>query len=266
MAEKAERTGGRPFVFSMSNDQCVWSRAGVIKETKCINAFDCLGCTLDKQVIANYEKKRRMTGEQMIHSPRSALMMKQGKCRHMLSGRISYSLCSYGYNCVKCPYDQMLEDTGYLPNLKTPQCDNTSGFDVARDYYYFYGHTWARVEYGGRVRVGMDDFALRLFGRQDEIELPKLGADVEQGFYVQEIQRIIEQFDRHFSGVFIAGDGFGYGGDGRQFQPKIQWTDKLKTSNNRHTATAPGNDTNIQRQAMLVFFDDFHLGLPVSKI
>jgi glycine cleavage system H lipoate-binding protein len=74
----------------------------------------------------------------------------------------------------------MLEDTSYLPNLKRPVIDRASGFDVARDYYYHHGHTWARVEYGGRVRVGLDDFALRLLGPQDEIQIPSLGATVGQ--------------------------------------------------------------------------------------
>ena len=98
----------------------------------------------------------------------------------MLSGRISYGLCSQGYDCVKCPFDQMIEDASYLPNLKPPVVDATSGFQIARDHYYHYGHTWARVEYGGRVRVGIDDFALRLLGPQDKIEIPGLGSSVGQ--------------------------------------------------------------------------------------
>jgi hypothetical protein len=44
------------------------------------------------------------------------LLKKQGKCLHMLSGNISYGLCSRGYNCIKCPFEQMMEDTGHLPN------------------------------------------------------------------------------------------------------------------------------------------------------
>lgn len=180
MAEKAKRKMGRPYVYSMTNDQCVWSRAGVIKQTKCFNAFNCLECSLDKRVLTDFEKNH---GDAEVVDPRPVrmkLLMNQGKCRHMLSGRVSYSLCSYGYNCVKCPYDQMIEDTSYLPNLKKAQCDKASGFDVARDHYYHYGHAWARVEYGGRVRIGIDDFALRLLGEQDEISLPKLGSKVGQ--------------------------------------------------------------------------------------
>lgn len=44
------------------------------------------------------------------------LLKKQGKCLHMLSGNISYGLCSRGYSCTKCSFDQMMDDAGYLPN------------------------------------------------------------------------------------------------------------------------------------------------------
>jgi len=180
MKVNAKRKTGRPYVYSMANDLCVWSRAGVLKQMKCYNAFDCLGCALDKRVLTDFEKKQGGVAPKDPRPTRMQLLMKQGKCRHMLSGRVSYSLCSYGYNCAKCPYDQMIEDTGYLPNLKAAHCDKVSGFDLARDHYYHFGHTWARVEYGGRVRVGIDDFAYRLLGRQDEIELPRLGDSIEQ--------------------------------------------------------------------------------------
>jgi glycine cleavage system H lipoate-binding protein len=179
--EKSEMKGGKqPVVYSMVNDQCVWSRAGVIKPVKCINAFDCLGCPMDERVLANFEEKRKAAQRGDPRPARMLLLMNQGKCRHMLSGRISFGYCSQGYDCVRCPFDQMLEESGYLPNLKPPVIDRTSGFKVARDHYYHYGHTWARVEYGGRVRIGIDDFALRLFGPQDAIEVPRLGETVGQ--------------------------------------------------------------------------------------
>jgi glycine cleavage system H lipoate-binding protein len=180
MMNNEQKRRKEPVVVSMVNDLCVWGRAGVIKPIKCINAFDCLGCSMDQRVLANFEEKRSAAGKQDKTSPRMRLLMNQGKCRHMLSGRISYGLCSYGYNCVKCPFDQMIEDTSYLPNLKPPVVDASSGFNVARDHYYHFGHSWARVEYGGRVRVGVDDFALRLLGPQDDIEIPGLGSSVGQ--------------------------------------------------------------------------------------
>jgi glycine cleavage system H lipoate-binding protein len=180
MGEKERKKNLQPVVFSMANDQCVWSQAGVVKPTKCMNAFDCLGCAFDQRILANFEEQRKSLGQSDFMRPRTVLMMRHGKCRHMLSGRISFGVCSYAYNCEKCPYDQMIEDSSYAPNLKKPDVDRTSGFDVARDYYYHPGHVWVRVEYGGYVRVGIDDFALRLLGPQDEIEVPRLGAKVGQ--------------------------------------------------------------------------------------
>ena len=44
------------------------------------------------------------------------ILKKQGKCLHMLSGNISYGLCSRGYSCTRCSFDQMMEDAGYLRN------------------------------------------------------------------------------------------------------------------------------------------------------
>ena len=180
MDTKDRKKTMQPVIFAMGNDQCVWGRAGVIKPTKCVNAFDCLGCTLDQRVVSNFDEQRKASGQSDKRPPRMLMMMSKGKCRHMLSGRIPYGSCSYAYDCVRCPFDQMIEDTSYLPNLRRPEVEKASGFDVARNYYYHHGHTWARVEYGGRVRVGLDDFGLRLLGPQDEIQMPSLGSTVGQ--------------------------------------------------------------------------------------
>lgn len=180
MEEKDRKQTRQPVVFSMGNEMCVWSKAGVLKPTKCMNAFDCLGCTFDQRVLSNFDEQRKASAQTESLPPRMVLMMRKNKCRHMLSGRISYGLCSYAYDCERCPFDQMIQDTSLMPNLRPPAIEKVVGFDVARDYYYHHGHAWARVEYGGRVRVGMDDFALRLLGPQDEIKLPALGSNVGQ--------------------------------------------------------------------------------------
>jgi glycine cleavage system H lipoate-binding protein len=49
---------------------------------------------------------------------------------------------------------------------------------VADGYYYHKGHTWARIEHGGFVRLGVDDFAWRLLGPTD-ISLPKIGTKLK---------------------------------------------------------------------------------------
>jgi glycine cleavage system H lipoate-binding protein len=51
---------------------------------------------------------------------------------------------------------------------------------VADDYYYHEGHSWARIEHGGFVRLGVDDFAWRLLGGPTDISLPKIGSKLKQ--------------------------------------------------------------------------------------
>lgn len=191
MAEQETKKTGRPNVYGLANDQCVWSRAGVVKPIKCMNAFDCLGCAFDQKVQADFEAREQQTRLPGAdpRTVRLRMLMNQLKCRHMLSGRVTYKLCGHGYNCVKCPYDQMIEDTAFMPRLSAPACDDASGFDVARDYYFHHRHAWARVEYGGRVRVGVDDFAMRMLGPQDSIKLPKLGETVRQSLPQAELHR-----------------------------------------------------------------------------
>jgi glycine cleavage system H lipoate-binding protein len=182
MAEKKKKNIEKLHVFGLANDRCVWSNAGVVKPMRCINAFDCLGCVFDKKVQENFEAKEKRAGRiRSTHvTARMHLLESRGQCRHMLSGRVNYKRCSYNYNCEKCPYDKMIDDVSILPAHTPPICDYVSGFAVAKDHYYHYGHMWARVEYGGRVRVGIDDFALKLLGKQDEIRLPPLGASLEK--------------------------------------------------------------------------------------
>jgi CheY-like chemotaxis protein len=58
---------------------------------------------------------------------------------------------------------------------------------AARDYsvpggaFLSDGHTWARIESGGQVRVGLDDFARKALGSIERIELPQEGASVRRG-------------------------------------------------------------------------------------
>jgi len=182
MATSSKKKPANPTIYPKVQDECVWSRAGVIKPVKCMNAFDCLGCAFDQKVQADFQARDSQKGaSSLAHTPaRLRMLVKDLKCRHMLSGRVAYKLCAHGYNCLQCPYDEMIEESGMLPAPATPVLDHVAGFDVAQNYYYLRGHTWARVEYGGRVRVGLDDFALRLLGPQDRIELPRLGATTGQ--------------------------------------------------------------------------------------
>lgn len=54
-------------------------------------------------------------------------------------------------------------------------------FRIIDGVYFHQGHSWARVEDGETVVVGMDDFAQKLVGEMRTIRLPGLGDHVHQG-------------------------------------------------------------------------------------
>jgi len=58
----------------------------------------------------------RSTGKVADLAARTArfALVTQGHCLHMLGGAVAMRRCTIGYNCAKCQYDQMLEDSGML--------------------------------------------------------------------------------------------------------------------------------------------------------
>ncbi|MBS3809224.1 MAG: glycine cleavage system protein H [Desulfobacterales bacterium] len=180
-----QNTARNPAVFDMSSDICVWSKAGVISYTRCINAFDCLSCPLHKRLKKDVSSGRLKDGrapvDWRVFPDRPRTEAEQMKCRHMLSGRISYKYCINNYQCDSCPYNEMIEDETLSDFQEHSVQTIVSGFALARNYYYHSGHTWARVEYGGFVRMGLDDFSARLFGPFDRINLPDMGTAIRQG-------------------------------------------------------------------------------------
>jgi len=70
------------------------------------------------------------------------------------------------------------------PGVPAPQREFpmvVAGFRVPAHLAYHPGHTWALKEGAETVRVGMDDFAARLAGKLDHIDLPERGRWVRQG-------------------------------------------------------------------------------------
>ncbi len=182
---KKSKGAQQAVVYDMTSNLCVWSRAGVIKPTACMNAYDCLSCPLDRKlkqdIAAGKLKHGRALAGWQVSEDLPHRSTEQKKCRHMLSGRVSVKYCVNDYDCEHCAYYRMIEDAGLTEPLSRVEQTLVSGFAMARNYYYHEGHTWARVEYGGRVRIGLDDFASRLFGPLDALELPGLGTTVGQG-------------------------------------------------------------------------------------
>jgi glycine cleavage system H lipoate-binding protein len=59
--------------------------------------------------------------------------------------------------------------------------DIVDGFKLAPGLSYHAGHTWVAKESRNVVRVGLDDFAVRLLGNIDQLDLPARGRWLRQG-------------------------------------------------------------------------------------
>ena len=103
-------------------------------------------------------------------------------CRHSLTNRIDRRACAYDYQCATCDFDQFFEDV-WTPKSKSLPVEvlQVKGFDVPMGFYFHDGHAWARIESGGNIRIGLDDFSLKLLGQADAFDLPLMGKELDQG-------------------------------------------------------------------------------------
>ena len=156
---------------------CLWMQAGVVKFKSCDNYYDCTSCKYDhamEQKVAN--GKQISWQEAMKRRPDLDRV-----CRHTLTGRIEKRTCAYDVECGKCDFDQYFEDV-WTTKAKTfpTEMQQVKGFDVPMGYYFHNGHAWARIESGGYIRVGLDDFALKVLGEADALDLPLIGKELDQ--------------------------------------------------------------------------------------
>jgi len=75
----------------------------------------------------------------------------------------------------------MLEAKAESESFSAFPIEMVGGFKFPTRYSYHPGHSWAMKESPKRVRIGMDDFAVRLLGEIDAIELPARGRWLRQG-------------------------------------------------------------------------------------
>lgn len=68
-----------------------------------------------------------------------------------------------------------------VPTPAARAADFVYGFHLTANRSYHAGHGWALRERKNVVRIGIDDFAARLAGKIDSLELPKPGQWIRQG-------------------------------------------------------------------------------------
>lgn len=175
--------GGRPWRVkpdkaAKTDRPCLWMQAGVVGNKQCNNFYDCTGCKYDVGMQNQVAKGKKISWQAAMRRQPALNRV----CRHSLTGRIPKRACAYDYNCGSCDFDQYFEDVMAPFTFMAPsEPVRVRGFAVPADHYFDNGHTWARVESGGFIRIGVDDFAMRLLGQPDRLELPLTGKTLEKG-------------------------------------------------------------------------------------
>lgn len=67
------------------------------------------------------------------------------------------------------------------PSMPRIQPSLVAGFKVPENLKYHPGHTWALSESPNLVRIGIDDFASKLVGKVESVQLPQRGQWIRQG-------------------------------------------------------------------------------------
>ncbi|HOP46348.1 MAG TPA: glycine cleavage system protein H [Desulfobacteraceae bacterium] len=181
--------------------KCVWMEAGVVSYKLCDNNYDCSTCVYDQAMQVKVSRQKESfdstkvdsTAEKFNETWVDKMMLlpsSQRKCRYMITGEVGRKICPNAYECGNCSFDQMMQERLQAePHPLKAEETRVESFRLPDDIYYHEGHTWARPEYGGRVRVGLDDFAQKLLGRLSRIETPNIGTEVKQGIASFQVRR-----------------------------------------------------------------------------
>ena len=168
----------KPDKKAKASNPCLWMQAGVVKFKNCDNYYDCTSCKYDHAMAMKAERGKQLSWQEAMRR----MSDMDRVCRHSLTNRIERRTCAYDYQCATCDFDQFFEDV-WTPKSKimAGEVQQVKGFDVPMDFYFHDGHAWARIESGGYIRIGLDDFALKVLGKAEALDLPLMGKELDQG-------------------------------------------------------------------------------------
>ena len=182
LEQKAKKTGRA----------CIWTQAGVVSRKECEIDYQCEACRFDRAMgrVARENTKLRQQGKTPAGKRGKIVFWKdrlrelppwKQPCLHHMKGRIDFRACTHDFQCGNCEFDQYFSDQ-YMVHAVVQPVDvlDIKGFRIPHGYYLHRGHTWVKIEEGSTVRIGLDDFALRLLGPLDRVEAPLVGKELEQ--------------------------------------------------------------------------------------
>ena len=167
-------------------------QAGVVGKKQCRVNYHCEDCVFDRALRRAARENTRLRQEGKRPEGRRGRLVSwrdrlkslppwKRPCVHSMKGRIDFRTCTHEYRCADCEFDQFFDDQHQVHAVVTPvEALELRGFRIPQGYYFHRGHTWAKVEEGSTVRVGMDDFSLRLLGPLDSVKAPLMGKEIHQ--------------------------------------------------------------------------------------
>jgi len=171
---------------------CIWMQAGVVRRKYCEIDYHCEACRFDRALRRTARENSQLRQQGGIPHGKSGRIVywkdrlrdlpawKQ-PCLHHMKERIEFRACTHDYQCGNCEFDQYFSDQYTVHAVVRPvDVLDVKGFKLPHGYYLHRGHTWVKIEEGSMVRIGLDDFALRLLGPLDRVEAPLMGKQVEQ--------------------------------------------------------------------------------------
>jgi glycine cleavage system H lipoate-binding protein len=177
---------------SENSHPCIWMQAGVARRKLCEIDYHCEACRFDRAMRRTARENNQLRQKGEISKGKSGRIVywkdrlrelpawKQ-PCLHHMKGRIDFRACTHDYQCGNCEFDQYFSDQYTVHAVVRPvDVLDVKGFKLPHGYYLHRGHTWVKIEEGSTVRIGLDDFALRLLGPLDRVEAPLMGKQVEQ--------------------------------------------------------------------------------------
>ncbi len=179
-------------VQALSAPECLWMQAGVVRSKRCQHAYRCHACRYDHAMrrAALRAEKSRKSGKPLAGRAAGIVFWKdrlkkrpvwQQPCIHHMKARIPFRACTHAYHCSDCEFDQYFQDQYTVHAVVRPvDVAEIQGFKIPQGVYLHRGHTWVKIEEKGEVRVGLDDFALRLMGPLDRVATPLLGQKIHQ--------------------------------------------------------------------------------------
>lgn len=175
---------------------CIWMEAGVIDFKICNLDFDCLSCDFDR--VMGETATQHLAYRQGVETPKvkkADMPPWEGKMRQRFEGQQKCQLMQTRH-CHQCSFDELLEDQfDFFLAPERPRVQEVFGIAVPTSNFLHRGHTWVALENAGRVRVGLDDFSLKVLGPPDKIKLP----DVGQEIHLDEVALILSRRGKNAS-------------------------------------------------------------------